>query len=342
MDLIITVDHEIFGNGSGCLESCVRKPVDKITSVANNFSAPVTFFVETLEYREMLKVGFDGIDAVISQLQEIYKQGHDVQLHLHPQWTGADWNGNEWELDNDRWRLGDLDQDEIYTVLSEGKQWLEEMMREYSPGYKCIAFRAGGWCIQPSQYVVKALKELGFKVDSTVAPGMKNTIRGEWADFKNVPDKPYWQTNIDVCNDDGSGIMEVPILTANIGRINHFSCLLKSRLGKDVGFADGCTGSYQGSSSTFDRALGKVVKLMRMGDVMLDFSTMPLDVLIKITRLWIEKYDSGYGSIPLVGIAHTKNFTEKSSDVLSQYLQWAKDNNISFSTYGQWLDNLYE
>ena len=104
------------------------------------------------------------------------------------------------------------------------------------------------------------------------------------------------------------------------------------------GLALGCSGSYRGPGGKLQAIYGKVGKLFRLGDVMLDFSTMPADVLIDITSQWLTRYDnSDLAVLPIVAIGHTKNFTTASADAFHSYLEWADTNNIQFSTYGQWL-----
>jgi hypothetical protein len=72
---------------------------------------------------------------------------------------------------------------------------------------------------------------------------------------------------------------------------------------------------------------------------MLDLSTMPSAVLIEVTRQWLEKHADSKGQpLPVVAIAHTKNFTASSEVALAEYLDWARDAGLEFSTFGQWLE----
>ncbi len=92
------------------------------------------------------------------------------------------------QLDLSRWRIADLSDGEIRVLLKEGRTWLEDLARSRQPDYRCIAFRAGGWCIQPSERVVRTLRKLDFLIDSSVAPGMRNTTKGEWVDLYQGPE----------------------------------------------------------------------------------------------------------------------------------------------------------
>jgi len=304
--------------------------------IAECFEAPITLFVEALEFIAMERLCGDY--RVRDQLQGALKNGHDAQLHIHPQWLGASKGKNNWALDMGKWRIGDLSCNEAYNALSHGKKWLEAIAAQHG-GYKCLAFRAGGWCIQPSESVIASLQKLGFAVDSTVAPGFRNTSPGEWYDFRGMPALPYWQTTGDVCREGPAGILEVPIVTGKIGCLRHLQAVQRSRI-QEWGFAPGCKGSYQGADGLLGRLRGKASRLADLGRVMLDLSTMPVDVLIDVTGQWLSEHGQNAAALPLVAIAHSKNFTRESEAGLEEYLHWAQSVGLVFSTFGGWLETL--
>lgn len=342
--LILTVDYEVFGNGSGCVDKCVLEPAERMMRIAEPFRAPLTFFVEALEFQAMhaTKQFREASTKVSDQIRSAVQNGHDAQLHLHPQWTNArlDKTGT-WMLDMARWRIGDIAASEVRDLLSEGKTWLESICCPVSSTYRCLAFRAGGWCIQPSDLVISALKDLGFCIDSTVAPGLFNAPKGEWSDFRYAPHLPFWNVSDNVCQSTDKGLLEVAIVTGKIGWLNHLFALRHSRGSGTFGLAPGCVGSYIGPDGHSGAFMAKLSKLARLGHVMLDFSTMPAHVLIALTNQWIEKNRNAHSPIPIVAIAHTKNFTPASEAALKEYLFWARDEGIIFSTFKQWLDAEY-
>ena len=75
---------------------------------------------------------------------------------------------------------------------------------------------------------------------------------------------------------------------------------------------------------------------------MLDISTMPVDVLIEITKQWLSRFGDCNKPIPIVAIAHTKNFTEASERNMLEFFTWLNNEQLTFSTYGQWLESLKE
>lgn len=340
IQLILTVDYEIFGNGLGCVDACVVAPARRMMEIAESFGTPLTFFVEVMEFASMESEPETAsqAEAVTTQLRDALRRGHDLQLHLHPQFAGARWDGCKW-LTTDNWRIGDADDKTCGQWIADGKAWLESKLRDISSEYECFSFRAGGWCIQPSETVVKALLEQGFRMDSTVAPGFRNTGKWEWSDFRRVPARPYWKTDGDICIDTGAGLWEAPIATGRIGKWRHYRAVKQARSSGDGGLAPGCRGNYSGPANFLQTFGSKLGKAMRLGRVMLDFSTMPADVLIEVSQQWINRFAGCERPIPLVAIAHTKNFTDASAKNLAAYLAWAEKEGFDFSTYGKWLED---
>ena len=340
--LILTVDYELFGNGSGCLEACVLQPSGQIMNIVEPFKAPVTFFVEALEFMALSRELNDN--RAPQQLKQALQQGHDMQLHIHPQWINPVYDSsNNWQVDNTRWRIGDLGGNEAYDVLQQAKSWLETEIAENTSNYRCLAFRAGGWCIQPSSHIIQSLLELGFALDSSVAPGQWRAGKGEWSDFRRAPDLPIWKVRQDVLNVATDGLYEVPIACGNIGLWQHARSLLSRQFKPAGSTAPGCNGSYLGPhKGLYNHWRAKAIRMMQIGNVMLDFSNMREAELIDITRQWIRRYKHTLQPIPVVAIAHTKNFTPESARALKAYLDWANGQDIVFSTYGKWLEVLDE
>lgn len=331
--LIVTVDYELFGNGEGCVEPCVLRPARQMMKISERHGYPLTFFVEALEF-DAMEHHLDDHRAR-AQLRNAVRSGHDIQLHLHPQWWQATPSTDgRWNLEMSWWRIGDIGEELCSEMVTRGKTWLEAVAD--SPGYRCLAFRAGGWCIQPSEHVLKVLEKSGFKIDSSVAPGARNATSGVWYDFRNTPTKPYWSIKDDVCKEKKGMLWEVPIATGRVQRMRRLRILqdIKKRNG---GLAPDCMGSYRSVANSIARWKGQISKLARLGHVMLDVSTMPADVLIDVSRQWLTRF-SDNEQVPLVAIAHTKNFTDRSAEHLVAYLNWARQEGIQCSTFKGWLE----
>ena len=236
--LILTLDYELYGNGSGNIYTHIIEPTERILTLAGEYKAKITFFVEVVEFwrieQEWLKgntMGYSNnpIDDIRKQLQEARMQGHDIQLHIHPQWVDAEYRNGAWSVNLADWRLGGYDKQGEYSLenlLVKGKATLEEWIKPVDTGYECIALRAGGYNIQPSGELVKAMQTAGLKIDSSIYPGGKETGTLSNYDYSSIAaDKELWQTGNELEKEGASGIYELPIVAFPIKRWKKFASI---------------------------------------------------------------------------------------------------------------------
>jgi len=257
-DIVITLDYEIGGDGAGHVGRDVIEPSRKLLDICDAYGAKLTIMFEMAEYWAFRGIGQDepssSAQADAEQMQEqaveAIVRGHDVQLHIHPQWIGASRESGAWKLNLDAWCLADLprglgnegDQLSIRGALSKGKRDLERMLTPVKPDYRCLAFRAGGWCIQPSQEIIAAMKTVGLVADSSVVKGALSRGRARF-DFSAAPRNfgYWWTSHRDVCEAGRprENIVELPILafpgrplsTLSVRKSLHY-LRTRSRLGK--------------------------------------------------------------------------------------------------------------
>ncbi len=337
--LILTLDYEVFGNGTGCIEKCLVDPTDRCQSIVESYNARLNLFVESLEllifeeYQTQLTK--DHYAKIHHQLQHLLEKGHSLHLHMHPQWLDAYPLDDHWHLSMDKWRIGDLGNDDLQRCVMRGLSYLSSCRDQIET--ENMVFRAGGWTIQPGESALQILKQHGIRVDSTVAPGLFNPSRGDWYDFRETPDLPYWKISQDVCVEDPGGVLlEIPIATHNIGVKSHTRILVESR--SNAPFPEGCVGDYGGPNGKLQLLRGRLAKIRNMGTVMLDFSSLPAWALIEVTEKYMERFDQIDGTVPIVAIGHNKNFGQSAEQNLGEYLAWVQSQtDIIFSDYRHWM-----
>jgi hypothetical protein len=116
---------------------------------------------------------------------DAFRQGHDIQLHLHPQWTKAEYTGGRWKLSGD-WSILNYDEKTAFELLSAGKEYLENLLRAIKPDYACVSFRAGSSIIAPSPFILTALARLGIKLDMSIVGGMYHDTRNVQIDYRET------------------------------------------------------------------------------------------------------------------------------------------------------------
>ena len=227
MNLILTFDYELFGDGTGDVFKHIIKPSNTILELCQEQSIKITIFFEVLEYLKLKEEWESGnsmgytknpIEAIEQQLQQAAIDGHDIQLHIHPQWHNAKYVNGKWHINLNNWRLGDFKGEDNYGIkelISDCKTALEALIKPVKPDYKCVGLRAGGYNIMPSAEVYSAMLALGLKYDSSVYPGGYEDTTLSRFDYRGVPlNLDFWWADAqDIRLEDNKNklIMEIPI-----------------------------------------------------------------------------------------------------------------------------------
>lgn len=172
-------DWEVRGNGTGDPRVLQFEPMRKLVKIFNNYRVRGSFNVEVMQqlaYRN-LQERFPELKAIADEWDQVvletFRQGHDIQLHLHPQWWGANYEGHgNWKLGGD-WSILNYPSQQIRAMLASGKQYLETLLAKIDPAYACVSFRAGSWCAAPSDSLLPILSELGFVFDMSIVAGLR-------------------------------------------------------------------------------------------------------------------------------------------------------------------------
>jgi len=230
IELIITVDYELFNNGGGHVQRDMIEPTNRLLAICDRHAAKLTIMLEIGQYWAMKQaeqalqhdLGYSPAQAMETQVQLALGSGHDIQLHLHPQWIGAEYRDKMWHLNFHQIRLCDLDDAQkgdsaslpLAGVLRRGKETLEALLRPVDASYECNAFRAGGFYIEPGDRIIEAMRRVGLWADSSVVPGY---VADEPlpVDFGSVPIGPgYWWTSRRSMTERGrasEGVLEFPL-----------------------------------------------------------------------------------------------------------------------------------
>lgn len=188
MNIFVTLDYELFFGKSGSVEHCLIKPTDSLLESADEFNIKLNFFVDAgylVKLQELKKEAPQlqkDYQKVKEQIQRLVKNGHRVELHIHPHWEDSYFKDNEWVFNTTRYKLNDFTKSEARIIVLRYTQVLEEIT-----GRKPVAFRAGGWSIQPFVHIKDALAEQNIFIDSSVFPQGYHDSENQYFDFRKVP-----------------------------------------------------------------------------------------------------------------------------------------------------------
>jgi len=197
-------DWELSGDGSGDPRELQFAPMRRLVEIYNAHGIRGSFNAELLqqlafrrfqEAHPELKAWADEWDEAV---REAFRSGHDVQLHIHPQWSRAEYEDGKWKLNGD-WSILNYPREEARALLARGKEYLENLLRPLNPNYAAVSFRSGSWCIAPSPFMLQLLADFGIVFDMSIVGGVRYDTRRIKLDYSNCEEDflPYYPTMTD-------------------------------------------------------------------------------------------------------------------------------------------------
>lgn len=239
---ILSFDYELFfGENSGTIEYSIIKPTELLLSCMEENKFHGNFFVDYLMFKKLEEqtdeISNNDVRLLKKQVKEIVRKGHRIELHLHPHWLDAQYLGQgKWDFSNyQHYSLSSLDEETIIDMFVSGKIYLEKLVREIEPNYEIIAFRAGGWAVQPFDLLKEGFINARIKIDSSVSYKIYGKNQFSFFDFLNAPSKSYWDFEDDVCIPVSDGAFrEVPISSYHRGFIYRVFDFIERKFTKEL------------------------------------------------------------------------------------------------------------
>lgn len=368
LGLIITNDWELYGDGTGDYFEVQHRPVEWLAKSLENHGAKLTIMAEIAQQWSHMEISDEFpwaaeiVSAWESTLINMVKTGHDVQLHIHAQWFGAKHDGNKWQLNLDKWAFPCLPVSEIDRALLEGKTYLESLISKETPQYKCVAFRSGAYCVQPSCDVVSSLVRHGFICDTSVTKGM---FEEKTCDFRGAYSNFFpWFVNpgsIEQKAENPSGLIEIPIYSKSLWD----SPILRWKFGVCYGTLLGpkekmwfdqndriCNARYPKKNRPFSRKfkpIHLVQVLLRKTTVQLDYDRLSPEVFANMLRHVIKDAQTqqlGRSDVilPVVATGHVKNMhnADNIERILDRLHPLLKDETVVYWTLREAIDYWFE
>ncbi len=234
MNIYLTFDYELyFGKNTGTAECCITGPTQMLYDMTAKYGVKMVHFVDAgylLKLKEF-KNKYAKVDAeyhlISNQLESLYRNGHDIQLHIHPHWEDSFHDGEKWVINAHRYKLNDFSLLEVNDIVSRYKTELEN----YTGSGNIYAFRAGGWCMQPFSHLKDALFANGIKVESSVfANGCFQSEQYNY-NFQGAPLKCKWKFDDDPLKENLEGkFTELPITSIFNSPLFYWRLFLLGRL----------------------------------------------------------------------------------------------------------------
>ncbi len=332
--IIFTLDYEIHGNGDGCPHELMIEPTYRLLNLCDEYQAKMTIMAdvgEILKFKEYKdKYGRDdyGYDEIVNQLQYAIKKGHDVQLHIHSSYFNARHDNGSWIQDWSEYNFASLQYERMNWMIGVCKKFLEALLRPINPNYRCIAFRATNWSVNPSKNVVRALVNNGIKFDTSIFKYGRRDGTVSF-DYSRAYSQlvPWRVKEDDICDrDDTSCLWEVPIYSEKrwIGAFltyNRIYRIITSWSHKVEGVRSlPRNGTEDGALYTLIWPL--LSNILKRQAWKADFNQCGSKQLINALHRAAERYDRRKDMLfPFVLIGHSKLFTKLNERSLRRFLE---------------------
>jgi len=321
IDFIFTIDYEIYGNGEGSLKQLVFDPTQQLREIFFKAGARLVFFVEVAELEKIEETKSDpAIADVRKQIRDLHYQGHEIALHLHPQWYNGKYENNRWSLDTAEYNLCTLSEKRITEIVDRAINYLRSILSDSS--FTPLSFRAGNWLFQPTLPAAKVLFARGIRIDSSVFKG--GLQHQHQLDYRTALQNGYfWKFKDDVNQSSIDGkLTEIPIYTE---MVPPWRMATKKRLGIQQKAAT--------SKKPFKARVERVFDLARpLQPLKLDFCRMTINELISMMDKVIRNEQLAPLTYkPIVAIGHTKDLID--FDTVEAFLSYLQENRIRITTF---------
>ena len=332
INILLTFDYELpLGGITHSYEDSLFEPATQLIAFAGKHKIPVVFFADILSYLRLKKSGDEAYTSGFShQMQEAIRQGHDVQLHLHPHWLKTTVAANSFHP-SQMFKLSDFCLSEypenIDGIIQTGLRELTEICRNASASYQCIAYRGGGYNLEPcTKEIIAALLSRGIKYDSTIVPGYFFLSAENRVDYRKVPAKPNWYLRHDgnLHHSGKDGLWEIPI--ASIAK-SPFETPTALKMKKYAFRAPEERGPMMHTSAKPGLA-DKLRMLMSDRMLTIDNYTYSRHYLNRMIDKYIQRF-RGADEISLALIGHPKSMSDYSYALLEGFISHVQN------TYGE-------
>ncbi|HEV2975267.1 MAG TPA: methyltransferase domain-containing protein [Solirubrobacteraceae bacterium] len=195
----------------------VFEPTDALLDACDAEGARLTIFAELGEHAFLREHEPRIAGRMEAQWRDAIQRGHDVQLHLHPNWLpelGARLRDGRYVW-NERLTRAE-DHPDLVRLVARLKRTLEQAIRPVDPTYRAVAFRAGGYEAQPFRRLAEALCANDVWCDSSVYHGGRRP--GVYHDYSWPFDlhQPWFASHADPqlqAPPAERGIVELPVAT---------------------------------------------------------------------------------------------------------------------------------
>jgi len=199
--IAIVDDWELRGNETGNVIDLQFNNSIRLINSFKKLGIKSTFNVEVMQqlafenYAGNYRNIKDQRDSWINAVRIMQENNFDIQLHIHPQWYGASFDGKLWKTGS-RWNIVDYPGDLIEKFINDSIKYLISQFNVHP-----VSFRGGAWGVCcPSRLLFEILGKKGIRVDISIVNGLYSNTRYIKLNYTRIesPYLPYFPDYDDV------------------------------------------------------------------------------------------------------------------------------------------------
>jgi hypothetical protein len=325
MNIFITLDYEIFfGEATKDIDKYLIQPTQLLLTQFNKHNIKAIFFIDIgylmaiKKYKQQFHELENDYQKIVSQIKSIDAAGHDIGLHVHPHWEDCTYNGHNWQMVLKRFKLADFDKESAEKIFIHYYNELKKLVSQ-----KIVSYRAGGWCLEPFNYIKNAMRSCGIVVDSSVFSNAKSTTQTHHFNYTHYPQKSIWHFSTTPQIEEKNGqFIEIPITAHSVSPTLYWHVLKERLLHRKETSTKG--------KATKPSKIETIKKLLFRTTDVISFDQHKVELLLPTLKK-IREINQENVCI----IAHPKCFSNQTYVAIDQLMEFANKQNCSIQTFSQ-------
>ncbi|MDO4618548.1 MAG: hypothetical protein Q4B31_03385 [Clostridia bacterium] len=351
LKILIGFDYELFlGENFAGHREILIDTTNQILEMLKKNNVSATLFADVCSALQYKKYGqTDFVDDFEKQIVWAENNNFDVQLHVHSNWLNSAFDGEKWDISPEGYRIHDFGfgKDGAGKIIKDGVDYLNNLLLPEVPDYKCIAYRAGGYSIQPHSDIVKVLRENGIYIDSSVCRHKYVDSNANKYDFRNLPYAINWWLTPDKDftyqgTPSEGGLFEVPLLS---DRNSLFKRFIKGKEKLNLPYVKP-KGSYVKLDIPEEKKKTKIDVILNYNKTyeLVSFDSMASERMYSVMEKIYKKYNAKKNDIYISIIGHPKLSNEYVLGGMEKFVKRINSDKdrFEFITFRQLYDELCE
>jgi hypothetical protein len=341
LNLVLSFDHELHLGGWDSFRSDLFEPTDALLDCAIDADVPLVFFTDVfcaVQFREWDPKNF--LEPYIHQLHRMLREGHEVQPHFHPHWLDSRFDSGTYHP-SASFSFAALELNggpQIEHAVRIGMDFLRSVCRQATPTFNCLAYRAGGYNLDPQARVLRALYDEGIRIDSSVMKGYRFSSRHSLVDYTQCHAAPQWTFALQgpVTKRADTDFWEIPIACVPRNWLTNIPYLVRRVLyrtraprPRGVSFHDVGRTAY----------LAKLRRLFPNDamEVSFDLHTHSPKALLRMLEHYVDRHQA-YPAVCSALCSHPKNMDTYNRQLMVEFVKRVRDRfkeSVRFLTFAE-------